>query len=563
MNPFAGLFSKPTPAPAAKPKRPLKIPASAVVQASLKYREPTELDAFTVAPPMPGARPATRQKVDGQTLLAMDDMTGLGSQYAATVAYGYWKEGLGFLGFPYLAELSQRSEYRRPVEIIAKDMTRKGFRIIGGKDQKTPGKESRSALLADACRRFMVANYWRTAIMHDGFFGSGVIYPDTGDTDDDKELTRPLILDKRKIGKGDLKGFVNVEPFWIYPAAFNATDPLDPYFYKPQMWYVMAKAIHVSRLVRFVARELPDILKPAYAFSGLALTQLGKPYVDNYLNTRQGVQDLIISFNVPVLKTDMSALESPAQASGFWNRLDLFAKTRTNRGILALNSDEEFTQISASLAGLDKLQAQAQEHQAAAWGIPLVVLFGITPTGLNASSDGELKTYQGWIKSRQEDDKPQLMQMIRLVELNEFGDNDPTIDIEFVPLWEESDTEKATINKTKADTSVAYIQAGVIDPEEERERLQNDPDSIYAGVDLSGPPPEPPADPSQETDPDSEEDPGDTEGGAEDAAFREEDHPRAENGQFGSGPGGVEGAVAQQACDPRQALQRVGLRGAP
>jgi hypothetical protein len=50
--------------------------------------------------------------------------------------------------------------------------------------------------------------------------------------------------------------------------------------------------------------------------------------------------------------------------------------------VFAIDKDtEDFANVEKSLAGLDKLQAQAQEHMAAVCGIPLVILLGVTPTG--------------------------------------------------------------------------------------------------------------------------------------------------------------------------------------
>ena len=58
--------------------------------------------------------------------------------------------------------------------------------------------------------------------------------------------------------------------------------------------------------------------------------------------------------------------------------------------------------MSAPLGTLDALQAQSQEQLASVSGIPLVELLGITPAGLNASSEGELKAYYGRIHDDQE-----------------------------------------------------------------------------------------------------------------------------------------------------------------
>jgi hypothetical protein len=48
----------------------------------------------------------------------------------------------------------------------------------------------------------------------------------------------------------------------------------------------MSREVHRSRLLTFIGRELPDILKPAYAFGGLSMSQMLKPYVDNRLRSR-------------------------------------------------------------------------------------------------------------------------------------------------------------------------------------------------------------------------------------------------------------------------------------
>ena len=63
-------------------------------------------------------------------------------------------------------------------------------------------------------------------------------------------------------------------------------------------WYVIAgKELHVSRFLTFVGREVPDMLKPAYSFGGLSIYQMLKPYVDNWLRTRQSVSDLVQKYS--------------------------------------------------------------------------------------------------------------------------------------------------------------------------------------------------------------------------------------------------------------------------
>jgi phage-related protein (TIGR01555 family) len=440
---------------------------------------------WTIPQPPPGMLP------DGAKTMAMDE--DIGGLYGWAGGYGgtggLFGEGLSFVGYAYLAELTQRPEYRRGSEIIAKEMTRKWIRLTAaGDDDKT----DKLAALDAAMKRLRVQDAFRRAAEHDGFFGKGQIYLDTGATQDPAELKTPLILDRAKIKPGGLKRLVVVEPLWTYPTAYNAIDPLGADYYKPQAWYAMGKEVHASRWLTFVGRELPDLLKPAYMFGGLSLTQMGKPYVDNWLRTRQSVSDLIHSFSVSGLKTNLGgALTGGGLASGgglgVMDRVALFNNMRDNSGSLVLDKDsEDWFNISTPLGTLDHLQAQAQEHQSAVWGIPLIVFFGITPSGLNASSDGEIAVWNAWIEAQQEHlFTANLTRLLQIIQLSEFGEIDPDIGFVWEKLGKIDATAAAAIRKSDADVAVAYIGAGVLAPEEERTRLAAAEDSLYPGLDVS------------------------------------------------------------------------------
>jgi hypothetical protein len=68
-------------------------------------------------------------------------------------------------------------------------------------------------------------------------------------SDDAEELKIPLLIDKGKIDKGTLRGFVVVDPTWVSPVNYNSTNPLKPDFFIPSSWYVMGKLVHASRLL--------------------------------------------------------------------------------------------------------------------------------------------------------------------------------------------------------------------------------------------------------------------------------------------------------------------------
>lgn len=406
--------------------------------------------------------------------------------------YGY-VGGLGafgcqnhFPGYPYLAQLAQRPEYRKMVSTLAEEMTRKwiSLRASGEED-----KSEKIQQLDAALRRYKLREHFRKAMEDDGYFGRGQLYVEVKTpqgavaSDDDAELQALLSLSEKKITKGSLVAFRPVEPIWTYPGQYNSTNPLARDFYKPSTWYVMGKLVHTSRMLMFTARPVPDILKAAYSFGGLSLSQLAQPYVEHWIRTRNSVSDIVHSFSVSGLKTNLQATLEGNQGTELISRAELFNRVRDNRGLMLLDKEsEEFFQFNTPLSGLDALQAQAQEQMSSVSSIPLVKLLGITPAGLNASSDGEIRVFYDFVHSQQELHREPVKRAIDIVQLSEFGEIDPDIDFVWEPLHQLSELEMAQVRKAEADADQVSIDSGVITQQEARKRLASDPDSPYHGL---------------------------------------------------------------------------------
>jgi hypothetical protein len=109
--------------------------------------------------------------------------------WAGSFANQVFAEGLEFLGYPYLAELAQQSEYRVITETIATEMTRKWikFQAVGEED-----KTDKIKAIEDEFTRLGVKDAIRKALEIDGFFGRAHMYVDLGSTDDRDELRLPI-----------------------------------------------------------------------------------------------------------------------------------------------------------------------------------------------------------------------------------------------------------------------------------------------------------------------------------------------------------------------------------
>lgn len=405
---------------------------------------------------------------------------------AATLGY----QGSAFMGYPVLAELAQRPEYRMMSETIAGECTRRWIRFTAKNKAEEKDKAERITELEAEFKRLNVRAMFEKVAETDGYFGRAHISIDTGDSKNPNEMAKSIgegwdALSKTKIGKGSIKKLKLIEPVWVYPQGYNAADPFEDGWYDPQFWNVMGRTVHKTRLLTFVGRTVPDLLKPAYSFGGVSLSQMAYPYVENWLKTRQGVNDIITAFTQFVLKTEMDAVLSGGSADNMLARAAMFNNTRSNRGLLMIDKEaEEFENVSSPLGGLDALQAQSQEHMASVSHIPTVKLLGIQPAGLNASSEGELRSFYDWIHSFQEKlYRQNLHALMGLVMLSLWGETDDGIDFEFEPLWSLDEKDLADVEKTKAETRQIDIDSGVVSSEEARSSLASDPDSMYQNLD--------------------------------------------------------------------------------
>lgn len=415
-----------------------------------------------------------------------------------------WVNGPGqfsqnsFPGYPYLAQLSQLPEYRKIAQIIADEMTRKWIKITYTGDA-TDAKD-KVKQLTQCMRKHRLRAKFRHALEQESYFGRCQIFIDakmpsgTESSRDPKELETPLFISDKKIARGTEITFRVVEPIWSYPGTYNSNKPLQPDYYVPENWYVMGDIVHRSRLCTIISNPVPDILKAAYSFGGISLSQLAEPYVNNWLRTRQSVSDIVHSFSTSGLAADLSVLlqspfggEEGEESEPFTDivqRIKLFNETRDNRGMLLINKEsEEFFQFNVPLAGLEDLQAQSQEHLCSVSSIPLVKYTGITPTGLNATSDGEIRVFYDSIHAKQEVIlRDHIKYCLDILQLSEFGAVDEGIDFEFVPLYQLSEQEIATTKKAEADRDKVYADAGAISAQDIRDVIRGEQDGRYSGL---------------------------------------------------------------------------------
>lgn len=409
--------------------------------------------------------------------VAMDSCNGI-APYANSDPSFYG----GFVGYPILTIMAQSGDYRNVPETNALEMTREWGKVKVKGDGRDVDSD-KVQLITEEMERLDVRNLMRKHIENEGIFGMSHLLVKIKDQDDKTDL--PLIYDNVK--KGSLEGFILIEPIHSTPAAFNASNPLAFDFYKVNNWFVQGVNVHQDRLLTLVMRPVPDLLKPAYNFGGTSLIQTMRPYVERFQRDTDSISDLISKFSLTALKTDMQNILSGGDdgASQLLYRAQMLGQFRDNLNMLLMDQEgEELVQLNTPLTGLVDLWAKSQELMAMPSHTPLVKLTGITPSGLNASSDGEIRVYNDWIASLQYAFAlPQVMKIIRLIQMSLFGEIDDNIVFEFNSLKQLDDNEQADVNVKKSQAASALIESGVISQEEERTRLSQDESSGYGFID--------------------------------------------------------------------------------
>lgn len=133
--------------------------------------------------------------------------------------------------------------------------------------------------------------------------------------------------------------------------------------------------------------------------------------------------------------------------------------------------NETFERTAVQVTGLPDLLDRFANRLAAAARMPVTLLMGQAPAGLNATGESDVRWYYDEISSEQEQRlRPKLNRLIKLLLLAKDG---PTKGAEpenwtiaFRPLWQPTLKETIETRKIQSEIDVKYVDAGVLMPEE-------------------------------------------------------------------------------------------------
>ncbi|MDZ7904611.1 MAG: DUF1073 domain-containing protein [Cypionkella sp.] len=130
-------------------------------------------------------------------------------------------------------------------------------------------------------------------------------------------------------------------------------------------------------------------------------------------------------------------------------RLTLAATGKGISGALIMDADEQYEQKSASFGGLPDIMDRFAQLASAATGIPMTLLFGMSPGGLNASGDADIRGYYDRVKVVQSLHMSPAMEILdQCLVRSALGDYPSGLHYNWRSLWQPTAKDRADVGNT-------------------------------------------------------------------------------------------------------------------
>lgn len=339
------------------------------------------------------------------------------------------------------------------------------------------GKKMLQKLSAlEAQTRFYEAEVWAQV------FGGSLMFLgiDDGGVGDDS-MAEPL--DEKKIKSFD---FLSVFDRWDIDVYSWYRDPRHEKFGLPETYRIRQTAsaggtdspfsnqiVHETRTIRFdgaLVNRRRRIRNAGWADSVYIRMS---DVIRDFASAWGGAAHLLQDFAQAVFKMKGLAAAMAADKEGLvLKRMQIMDLSRSVARAVPIDADgEELTRQSTPISGMPEMLDRFALRLAAAARMPVTLMMGQSPSGLNATGDNDVRNFYDYIKGRQvRDHLPKLNRIIHLLFLTAngptAGEEPKNWSVVFNPLWQLDELQLATMRKTQSDTDVAYVNAQVLTPEE-------------------------------------------------------------------------------------------------
>lgn len=301
-------------------------------------------------------------------------------------------------------------------------------------------------------------------------FGSAVIII----VSNDDEMSEPLVLDNLK--QGDIQDLIVLDRWQLYSMDINR-NPMNSNFLDPEYYYVTrtSTAIHHSRVIKIDG--LTTTLYDKEVLNGWGLSVYERFY--RSMQNAQMSPDLLINLLVQS-NLDVYHIEGLNDALVNGNddlaikRIEVAQQGKSILNGVALDSKDQYSNISKSFSGLDSVHDKFIELLCGSVEIPKTRFMGEQNAGLANDGGGDLKVYYDRIEAKERNQLAKVYDKLdALLSKSLFGEV-LEMDWEFVSLFQMTPEQKSIIRNRDAQTNQIYLNTGVLNELEVKQALTQD-----------------------------------------------------------------------------------------
>lgn len=395
-------------------------------------------------------------------------------------------------GFDFLSRdrLKLEAMYRsswivgQVVDVVAEDMTREGVNIRGLDDPEDANKIQQN--LDD----LEIWNELTNAIKWGRLYGGAIAVMLV----DGQDVSTPL--DIGTVGKDQFKGLMVLDRWLVLPTLQDLVTEYGPDFGKPKYYDVIADSlglsnqkIHHSRVIRFDGVDLPYWQRVAENLWGQSVIERMIDRLTAFDSTTMGVAQLVYKAHLRTYKVKglRAIIAAGGKAfEGLVKQIEQIRLWQSNEGLTLMDAEDEFATHSYSFAGLDAVLLQFGQQLSGASQIPLVRLFGQSPSGMNATGESDLSNYYDNINQQQERRmRTGLGKLLQVVSLSVLGKPLPeSFTFDFASLWQMDDVQKADVASKITDSICKAEEQGLISTQAAMKELKQSSEitGIYSSI---------------------------------------------------------------------------------
>jgi len=212
--------------------------------------------------------------------------------------------------------------------------------------------------------------------------------------------------------------------------------------------------VHGSRLLVFRGRRVPRREARARQGWGVGKVERGWEEIQQFDATWMSIRHLLLDSAQGVFKMS-GVVQAVASGRGqlLKERMALLDQTRSIARSLVLdaNGDESFERQVASMTGYSDILESSFQRLAQAAEMPLTVLVGMSPAGLNATGESDIRLWYDQVaRERRRTAHPAVLRLAQIAAVA-LGESPSGLEVRWPSLWQQTDKEAADTRKAQAD----------------------------------------------------------------------------------------------------------------